>query len=123
MADVRLTFFYKCAVCFSCFDAMSAEDHHFMREDRSAHWRRIASYLGDYPEELAISLANIERWMAGGRVNPAPLIEWRRRIHQGQRSNEGMRELLDFLAADNHDAELIKSCSPFVGFSKISDYP
>jgi hypothetical protein len=31
--------------------------------------------------------------------------------------------LRDFLAADNHDAELIKSCSPFVGFSKIAAYP
>jgi hypothetical protein len=34
-----------------------------------------------------------------------------------------MRELIDFLVADNHDAEVIKSCSPFVGFSKIAAYP
>jgi hypothetical protein len=102
---------------------MSAEDHHFMREDRLVHWRRIAAYLADHPEELEIPLANIERWMAGGRVHPSPLIEWRRRIHEAQASDVGMRELLDFLAADNHDAELIKSCSPFVGFSKIAAYP
>ncbi|MFN6017457.1 MAG: hypothetical protein ACK49N_07755 [Verrucomicrobiota bacterium] len=80
---------------------MSTEDYHFMREDRLVHWRRIAAYLADHPWEFEIPLANIKRWMAGGRVHPAPLM----------------------LAADNHDAELIKSCSPFVGFSKIAAYP
>jgi len=34
-----------------------------------------------------------------------------------------MRDPLDFLAANNHDAELIKSCSPFVELSKIEAYP
>jgi len=38
-------------------------------------------------------------------------------------NSNGGRELLDFLVADNHDAELIKSRSPFVGFSKIAAYP
>jgi len=43
---------------------MSAEDYHFMREDRLVHWRKIAAYLADHPEEHEIPLANIERWMA-----------------------------------------------------------
>lgn len=101
---------------------MLTDDHHFMRENRLVLWQRIAAYVSDHPDELAIPLANIERWLVGGRVNAAPLIEWRRRIHQAQASHAGMSELVAFLAADNHDAEPLKSCSPFVGFSKIDTY-
>lgn len=94
---------------------MSTEDHHFRREDRAHHWVRIAAHLESHPEDLATPLANIERWLAHGRVHSAPLQQWRGKIIDAQDSPEAMRELLAYLAAPNHDAEPLKSCSPFVG--------
>jgi len=91
------------------------EDFHFRREDRGVHWRRIARHIGAHPEDLEVALENLDRWQALGRVNPAPIHEWRRRIHAAQESHDGMRALLDFMAEENHDSEAIKSCSPFVG--------
>lgn len=92
-------------------------DHHFRREDRTLRWRRIASHIAEHPAELAIALANIERWLAFGRVHPAPLLEWRSRIHAAQSSPAAFSELVAFLAAPNHDDGPLKSCSPFVGLS------
>jgi hypothetical protein len=43
---------------------MTADDHHFRRGDRAARWQRIASHIAKHPEDLAISLANIERWLS-----------------------------------------------------------
>jgi hypothetical protein len=99
---------------------MSSDDHHFRREDRAEHWRRIAAHIEAHPEDLAIALDNIERWEAWGRVHPGPLREWKSRIQAAQRSPEAMEELLAFLAAPNHDAEPLKSCSPFVGMAVTS---
>jgi hypothetical protein len=93
----------------------SEEDHHFRREDRGDRWRRIAAHVAKQPEDLAIALANIDRWLALGRVHPAPLHEWRSRILAAQASAAAMQELIDYLAAPNHDSEPLKSCSPFAG--------
>ena len=93
---------------------MTTEDHHFRREDRALHWRRIATHIEAHPSDLAIALANIDRWLARGRVHPAPLLEWRTRILEARRSPGAMSQFIGFLAAPNHDAEPLKSCSPFV---------
>ncbi|MBN8458041.1 MAG: hypothetical protein J0M04_09395 [Verrucomicrobia bacterium] len=105
---------------------MSENDYHFRREDRAIHWRRIARHVEEHPEELGIALDNLDRWERLGRVNPLPIREWRWRILAARSSSEAMRDLLEFLAAPNHDAEPIKSCSPFVGLSiagPVSDLP
>jgi len=91
------------------------DDHHFRREDRGAHWRRIAEHIKVHPHDLATALENLDRWQALGRVHPGPIHEWRRRIGAAQTSPEGMQDLLEFMKEPNHDAEPIKSCSPFVG--------
>jgi len=94
---------------------MAADDHHFLREDRTLLWRRIASHIAEHPDDLAIALENCDRWLAFGRVHPAPLLEWKRLIHRAQGSHEAFLDFVAFLAAPNHDSEPIKSCSPFVG--------
>ncbi len=94
---------------------MTVDDHHFRREDRTLRWQRIAAHIADHPEDLAIPLANCDRWLALGRVHPAPLLEWQRRIEAAQRSPEALHDFIQFLAAPNHDAEPLKSCSPFAG--------
>lgn len=94
---------------------MDADDHHFRREDRQSLWLRIARHIEQHPEDLNIALENLDRWLALGRVHPGPIHEWRRRIAAARQSPAGMRDLLDFMAAPNHDSEPIKSCSPFVG--------
>lgn len=94
---------------------MTADDHHFRRENRTVRWQRIAAHIAERPQDLAIPLANCDRWLALGRVHPAPLLEWRRLIEAAQRSPEAMADFLQFLATPNHDAEPLKSCSPFVG--------
>lgn len=94
-----------------------SDDHHFRREDRTIHWLRISTHVAAYPGDLDIALENITRWLELGRVHPAPLIEWRERIHAAQDSEKAFEDLVSFLAAPNHDSERIKSCSPFVGLS------
>lgn len=86
-------------------------------------WRRIAGHVERHPEDLSIALENMDRWETLGRVHPGPIQEWRARILAAQQSQAGMRELIEFLAAPNHDAELIKSCSPFVGLSLAAPAP
>lgn len=95
--------------------AMSPNDHHFLREDRTVLWERIARHIEMYPEDLRIALENLDRWEVVGRVHPGPLRDWRERILAAQRSEESLHELVAFLAAPNHDSEPLKSCSPFVG--------
>jgi hypothetical protein len=97
-----------------------SDDHHFRREDRTLRWQRIAGHIDAHPADLSIALDNIDRWLALGRVHPAPLIEWRERIHAAQDSPTAFREFIGFLAAPNHDAEPLKSCSPFVGLPLTS---
>ncbi len=94
---------------------MTAEDHHFHREDRVLRWQRIASHIAEHPENLSIPLANCDRWLALGRVHPGPLREWQRLITTAQGSPEAFAEFISFLAAPNHDEQPIKSFSPFVG--------
>jgi len=100
---------------------MTDEDHHFARGDRAAKWRRIAKHLRRHPADLSIALENLDRWEALGRVHPAPIREWRSRILPARDSPEGLRALLDFLEAPNHDSEPLKSCSPFVGLPLDAD--
>jgi hypothetical protein len=92
-------------------------DFHLYRKARPLHWREITARLREQPESLAVPLANIERWLAKGRLHPAPLIEWRRRILLAKSSPAEFASLLDYLEADNEDSEPLKSCSPFVGMS------
>jgi len=94
---------------------MSAADFHYLREDREILWRRIAAHIQRHPSDLSIALENLDRWEALGRVHPGPIHDWRNRILKARQSPGSMRELIDFLAAPNHDSEPIKSCSPFVG--------
>jgi len=54
---------------------MSADDHHFHREDRELKWRRISAHLEAHPEDLSIALENLERWEALGRVHRGPIRE------------------------------------------------
>jgi hypothetical protein len=92
-----------------------SDDFHLYRKDRVQHWRGIAAHVREHPEALAVPLANIARWLANGRLHPAPLLEWQRRIVEAQASPGKFSELLDYLEADNADSETLKSCSPFVG--------
>jgi hypothetical protein len=98
----------------------STDDHHFRREDRVVRWQRIAAHIAAHPADLSLALNNIDRWLALGRVHPAPLIEWQDRIHAAQNSPEALQDLVAFLAAPNHDSERIKSCSPFAGLSCLN---
>lgn len=100
--------------------ASTTDDHHFRREDRVLRWQRIADHIADHPADLSIALDNIDRWLALGRVHPAPLLEWRVRIHAAQNSPDGARDFIAYLAAPNHDSERIKSCSPFAGLSCLN---
>lgn len=94
---------------------MSSSDHHFLREDRTVRWQRIARHIETHPEDLSIALENLDRWEILGRVHPGPLHAWRNRILAARESDEALQALVAFLAAPNHDAEPLKSCSPFVG--------
>ena len=94
---------------------MTADDHHFRREDRAVRWRRIASHIAKHPEDLAILLANCDRRFSFRHVHPAPLLERQRLIHAAQSSPEALHDFVLFLAAPDHDAQPLKSCSPFVG--------
>ncbi len=100
-----------------------SDDHHFLREDRTLRWQRIAGLVRGNPENLDVALANIARWLALGRVHPAPLLDWTERIHDARKSPEAMTAFLEFLAAPNHDSFPIKSCSPFVGMEDAQPFP
>lgn len=90
-------------------------DFHLYRTDVASQWRQIAEWVQSNPSCLQLALGNIQRWLTRGRLHPAPLMEWQRRIHDALGTPEGMRQLISFLCADNADAEPLKSCSPFVG--------
>jgi hypothetical protein len=99
------------------------DDHHFLREDRTLRWQRIAGLIKKNPHNLDIALENIARWLALGRVHPAPLLDWKQRIGEARESPEAMTAFLEFLAAPNHDSFPIKSCSPFVGMEQAPPLP
>ena len=90
-------------------------DPHLFRPDRRRLWNALADRVEADPACLAIPLANIERWLARGRIQTAPLLEWRRRLHEAQAITEALAALIAWMRADNHDAEPLKSCSPFPG--------
>ncbi|MCX6878606.1 MAG: hypothetical protein NTW21_33045 [Verrucomicrobia bacterium] len=92
-----------------------SDDFHLYRRDRRDHWRDIAARIRAQPGVLNVPLANIDRWLTKGRLHPGPLLEWQRRIIAAQAKPAELAHLLAYLEADNHDAEPLKSCSPFVG--------
>jgi hypothetical protein len=102
---------------------MTLTDHHYQREDRAERWRRIAAGLESHPEWLTIALDNLARWERWGRVHPGPILEWRRLIQAAQHEPSRFAQLLDFLRAENHDQEPLKSCSPFVGLPNEPTLP
>lgn len=99
---------------------MSDTDYHFAREDRTLRGQRIARQVAAHPEEIAVALANLDRWQTLGRVHPAPILAWRKRLLDAQQSPAAFDELIAFLSAPNHDSEPLKSCSPFVSRSRNS---
>lgn len=97
----------------SCSQQMQ-DDFHLYRSDRLSKWRQLALDIPDHPEILAAALHNIERWLARGRLHPAPLLEWRQRIHTATSNKAEMQRFLEFIASDDFDSEPLKSCSPFI---------
>jgi hypothetical protein len=96
---------------------MNAPDFHCFRSDPLEQWRGIAAALEAQPEAWEWALANIQRWLAQGRVHPAPLLEWRHWLLEGCKDQEKRHVLLEALrqpASDAHDDQL-RACSPFVG--------
>gem|GEM_PF-3044743 len=55
-------------------------DHHFLKEDRAVRWHRIAGLVRENPGNLDVALGSIARWLALGRGQPAPMLDWRERI-------------------------------------------
>ena len=97
--------------------AMNAPDFHCFRSDPVERWRGIAAVLETQPEAWAWAQANIERWLAQGRLHPAPLLEWQQWLMEGCREQANRQALLETLRhppADAHQDQL-RSCSPFVG--------
>jgi hypothetical protein len=97
--------------------ATDASDFHCFRSDPLTRWRGIAEVLEAQPEAWEWALANINRWLARGRVHPAPLLEWRQWLLQGredQNKRGAMLEPLRHPPADAHQDQL-RACSPFVG--------
>lgn len=94
---------------------MILEDPHLFRPSRERLWRALAERVRRDPACLELPLENIERWMAHGRLQAAPLLEWRRRLEGAQRSEVELAALVDWMDTPNHDSEPLKSCSPFPG--------
>lgn len=96
---------------------MNTQDFHLYRTDPMERWRGIADVLETRQEAWDWALSNIERWLAQGRLHPAPLLEWRQRLEEG-RTGRGKRnsllEALRTVPVDAHQDQL-RSCSPFVG--------
>jgi hypothetical protein len=100
---------------------LMTEDFHLYRSGRLQQWRATAAHVKAHPEALEIPLSNISRWLEKGRLHPAPLLEWRRRIHLAQSSPDELEILIAYLAANNFDSEPLKSCSPFVGIANTGE--
>ena len=94
-----------------------SDDFHCFRTDPQARWTAIAGVLEFDPAASDWALANIARWLAQGRLHPAPLLEWRR-ILLAARKDETMRlslsQTLRNPPLDAHQEQL-RACSPFVG--------
>lgn len=92
-------------------------DFHCFRADTSAYWRGIADVLETNAEAWNWALANIERWLAQGRLHPAPLLEWRQSLSHSRRESAHRDALIATLRQPPQDAhqDQLRSCSPFVG--------
>jgi hypothetical protein len=97
------------------FRNMDLADPHLFRPDRRRLWNALADRVEAAPECLALPLANIERWLARGRIQAAPLLEWRRRLEAAKADPHSFQALITWMRANNHDSEPLKSCSPFPG--------
>lgn len=94
-----------------------SDDFHCFRTDPLIRWQGIAAALESNPDAWEWALANIERWLAQGRLHPAPLLEWREWLLAGCQEQAQRQVLLEALRhppADAHQDQL-RSCSPFVG--------
>ena len=96
---------------------MNTQDFHLYRMDPMERWRGIADVLEARPEAWDWALCNIERWLAQGRLHPAPLLEWRQRLEEGRIGRVKRYSLLEALRTPPVDAhqDQLRSCSPFVG--------
>jgi hypothetical protein len=83
----------------------------------------VAERIESEPGCLEVPLVNIERWLKRGRLNPVPLIEWRRRLVEAGASKDAMASLLEFSRTENEESEPLKSCSPFPGLLSAAEVP
>ncbi len=93
------------------------DDFHCFRAEPQLRWQGIAAVLEADPTSWDWALANIGRWLAHGRLHPAPLLEWRERLLQardGAGPRTALLEALRHPPADAHHDQL-RSCSPFIG--------
>ncbi len=100
---------------------MILRDPHLYRPSRERLWQALAQRVKADPACLELPLANIERWLGQGRLQAAPLLEWRRRLVVAQHSQAELLALTDWMASPNHYSEPLKSCSPFPGLLKESE--
>jgi hypothetical protein len=98
------------------------EDPHLFRPSRERLWQALARRVRRDPSCLELPLANIERWLLRGRLQAAPLLEWRRRLEGARRSEAELAALTDWMEAPNHDSEPLKSCSPFPGLLSEAEW-
>ena len=97
--------------------AMTNDDYHCFRTDPQTRWRDIAGVLAADPDSWSWALSNIDRWLARGRLHPAPLRAWRVRLEEAL-AHPGVSEaLLESFRHPPVDAyqDQLRSCSPFVG--------
>jgi hypothetical protein len=99
---------------------MTATDHHLFRQDRAEHWGRISRVLRHEPQAMSWAMANIDRWLARGRLHPGPLQQWRQLLEAAQEGPTGLDALMDFIEETSVEAEQLRSCSPFVGGPFVS---
>jgi hypothetical protein len=50
------------------------------------HWKALAERVRSDAACLEVPLANNERWLTQGRLQAAPLLEWRLRLQAARRS-------------------------------------
>jgi hypothetical protein len=96
---------------------INTSDFHYFRSEPLVRWRGIAAVLETQPEAWEWALENIQRWLAQGRLHPAPLLEWREWLLEGRKEQAKRAALLEALRyppANAHEDQL-RSCSPFVG--------
>jgi hypothetical protein len=93
------------------------DDFHCFRTDPAVRWQAIAVILESSPKAWDWAFANIERWLAAGRLHPAPLEEWRSLLSSARVSSSAREAFLAGLQRPPADAwqDQLRSCAPFVG--------